>query len=64
MRDIIIGLAPFLEEERFGNEGNILNTSIKNVTKNIMKTVTYADVVRTQMGKKIQEVGFFKQLDH
>ena len=47
-----MGLIPFLEEERVGNERNRLNKSTENVTKTIIKTVTYVDTVRTKTRNK------------
>ena len=61
MRDILMGLAPFPDEERVG----LCNTSVKSsgtkikpltVIKNKAKTVTYADALRTDLKNQRKEL--------
>ena len=57
MRDIVMGITPFPDEERVGSnkDENTVSFSIngnveKSATRNSENSVTYADVMRTQRG--------------
>ena len=61
-----MGLAPFSEEERVGNKEIMTNISANNVSKNIIKNVTYAEAVCNQPGikgnRKLQPVQQYGRL--